>query len=60
MQMYLSISISLPIYKHVYMPHVVISPVGGSGIPEIKCFLNGINISRVVRIRTLTCKVIGG
>ena len=32
---------------------------GGSGIPEIKCFLNGINISRIVRIRTLTCKVIG-
>ena len=31
----------------------------GSGIPEIKCFLNGCNIPRVVRIRTLVCKVFG-
>jgi H+/Cl- antiporter ClcA len=39
---------------------VYIEPVsGGSGIPEIKCFLNGINLPRVVRIKTLLCKVIG-
>jgi chloride channel 7 len=39
---------------------VWIEPVsGGSGIPEIKCFLNGINLPRVVRIRTLICKVVG-
>lgn len=39
---------------------VWIEPVsGGSGIPEIKCFLNGINLPRVVRIRTLVCKVVG-
>lgn len=31
----------------------------GSGIPEIKCFLNGINIPRVVSIKTLVCKIIG-
>ncbi|CAM9634919.1 unnamed protein product [Chrysoparadoxa australica] len=31
----------------------------GSGIPEIKCFLNGINIKRVVRVKTLLCKVVG-
>ena len=39
---------------------VWIEPVsGGSGIPEIKCFLNGINIPRIVRIQTLLCKVVG-
>lgn len=32
---------------------------GGSGIPEIKCFLNGIDLPRVVRVQTLVCKVIG-
>mmetsp|Transcript_674 Transcript_674/g.807 ORF Transcript_674/g.807 Transcript_674/m.807 type:complete len:901 (+) Transcript_674:290-2992(+) len=31
----------------------------GSGIPEIKCFLNGIDLPRVVRIKTLLAKVIG-
>lgn len=39
---------------------VWIEPVsGGSGIPEIKCYLNGIDIPRVVRVKTLLCKVIG-
>jgi hypothetical protein len=39
---------------------VWIEPVsGGSGIPEIKCFLNGIDLPRVVRLKTLLCKVIG-
>jgi H+/Cl- antiporter ClcA len=32
---------------------------GGSGIPEIKCFLNGIDLPRVVRVKTLLCKVVG-
>jgi chloride channel 7 len=32
---------------------------GGSGIPEIKCFLNGIDLPRIVRIKTLFAKVIG-
>ena len=31
----------------------------GSGIPEIKCFLNGIDLPRVVRVQTLICKVFG-
>ena len=39
---------------------VYIEPVSaGSGIPEVKCFLNGIALPRVVRIKTLFCKVIG-
>lgn len=31
----------------------------GSGIPQIKCYLNGVLIPRVVRIKTLFVKVIG-
>eukprot|EP00586_Coscinodiscus_wailesii_P004020 CAMPEP_0172488600 /NCGR_PEP_ID=MMETSP1066-20121228/18214_1 /TAXON_ID=671091 /ORGANISM="Coscinodiscus wailesii, Strain CCMP2513" /LENGTH=721 /DNA_ID=CAMNT_0013255923 /DNA_START=747 /DNA_END=2912 /DNA_ORIENTATION=+ len=39
---------------------VYLEPVAaGSGIPEIKCFLNGIDLPGVVRVRTLFCKVIG-
>lgn len=39
---------------------VWLEPVsGGSGIPEIKCFLNGIDLPRVVKVRTLICKVVG-
>jgi len=32
---------------------------GGSGIPEIKCYLNGVKVPNVVRIKTLFCKAIG-
>jgi len=31
----------------------------GSGIPEIKCYLNGVKIPRVLRARTLFAKAIG-
>lgn len=31
----------------------------GSGIPQIKCFLNGIQIPGVVRLKTLITKAIG-
>lgn len=31
----------------------------GSGIPQIKCFLNGVKIPHVVRLKTLVIKVIG-
>lgn len=31
----------------------------GSGIPEIKAYLNGVNLNRLVRIRVLFTKVIG-
>ena len=29
------------------------------GIPEIKCFLNGIDLPRIVHVKTVFCKVIG-
>jgi len=39
---------------------VFIEPIaGGSGIPEVKCYLNGIDLPRVLDIKTLFCKVIG-
>lgn len=39
---------------------VFIEPLSaGSGIPEMKCYLNGVNIPRVVDIKTLVCKVLG-
>ncbi|XP_014217594.1 H(+)/Cl(-) exchange transporter 7 [Copidosoma floridanum] len=37
-----------------------VEPVAtGSGIPQVKCYLNGIKIPRVVRIKTLAVKIIG-
>jgi chloride channel 7 len=39
---------------------VYIAPIAsGSGIPEIKCLLNGIKIPHVVRVKTLFAKVAG-
>jgi len=39
---------------------VYLEPVAaGSGIPEIKCYLNGIALPRIVRVKTLICKVMG-
>lgn len=39
---------------------VMIEPVAaGSGIPEIKCYLNGIKVPNVGRLRTLVAKAIG-
>ncbi|KAK6177582.1 hypothetical protein SNE40_015655 [Patella caerulea] len=32
---------------------------GGSGIPEIKCYLNGIKIPRIARLQTLVAKSVG-
>lgn len=31
----------------------------GSGVPVVKCYLNGVKVPRVVRIKTLFVKVIG-
>lgn len=31
----------------------------GSGIPQVKCYLNGVKVPRVVRIKTLASKAFG-
>nr|XP_002124075.1 chloride transport protein 6 isoform X1 [Ciona intestinalis] len=31
----------------------------GSGIPEIKCYLNGVKVQNVTRLKTLFCKAVG-
>ncbi|CAG0882457.1 unnamed protein product [Darwinula stevensoni] len=37
-----------------------VEPVAaGSGIPQVKCYLNGVKIPRVVRIKTLLAKAVG-
>ena len=39
---------------------VYISPAAqGSGIPQVKCYLNGVNVPRLVRIKTMACKAAG-
>lgn len=39
---------------------VLVEPVAaGSGIPEIKCYLNGVKIPGIVRLRTFFCKTTG-
>ncbi|XP_018414110.1 PREDICTED: H(+)/Cl(-) exchange transporter 7 [Nanorana parkeri] len=42
------------------LPVAFVEPVAaGSGIPQIKCFLNGVKIPHVVRLKTLVVKVWG-
>ena len=39
---------------------VFLEPVArGSGIPEVKCYLNGVKIPRIVRVYTLLTKAVG-
>lgn len=41
-------------------PALLPQPVAaGSGIPEIKSYLNGVRIPGIVRLRTFLCKVTG-
>lgn len=47
---------------------ILFQPIAaGSGIPQVKCYLNGVKVPRVVRIKTLfvksvgvVCSVVGG
>jgi chloride channel 7 len=57
---YLTFLLYQTLFAAIASLFVYLEPVsGGSGIPEIKCFLNGIDLPRVVRVKTLICKVVG-
>jgi hypothetical protein len=48
------------IFVLVAAAFVWIEPVaGGSGVPEIKCYMNGIDLPRIVDFKTLICRVAG-
>ena len=48
------------IFVLVATAFVWIEPVaGGSGVPEIKCYMNGIDLPRIVDFKTLVCRVVG-
>jgi len=39
---------------------VFVEPIAaGSGIPEVKCYLNGIALPNLLKLRTFVCKVVG-
>lgn len=49
----------LPVLIGAVLVSYVEPIAAGSGIPQVKCYLNGIKVPRVVRIKTLTVKIIG-
>ncbi|XP_069762779.1 H(+)/Cl(-) exchange transporter 7 [Narcine bancroftii] len=62
------LSISLVLWASLNAGFVMIGSIlvafvepaaAGSGIPQIKCYLNGVKVSHVVRLKTLVVKVLG-
>ncbi|XP_066499009.1 H(+)/Cl(-) exchange transporter 7 [Hoplias malabaricus] len=62
------LSISLVLWAVLNSAYVMVGSIivafiepiaAGSGIPQIKCYLNGVKIPRVVRLKTLLVKVCG-
>lgn len=49
----------LPVLIGAILVSYVEPVAAGSGIPQVKCYLNGIKVPRVVRIKTLAVKTIG-
>ncbi|XP_017797738.1 PREDICTED: H(+)/Cl(-) exchange transporter 7 [Habropoda laboriosa] len=49
----------LPVLIGAILVSYVEPVAAGSGIPQVKCYLNGIKVPRVVRIKTLAVKIIG-
>lgn len=49
----------IPVFIGAVLVSYVEPVAAGSGIPQVKCYLNGVKIPRVVRIKTLAVKTIG-
>lgn len=49
----------VPVFIGAILVAYVEPVAAGSGIPQVKCYLNGIKVPRVVRIKTLAVKTIG-
>jgi len=49
----------LPVFIGATMVTYIEPITAGSGIPQVKCYLNGVKIPRIVRIKTLAVKSIG-
>lgn len=45
--------------ERVGVPPLPQPVAAGSGVPEIKCYLNGVKVPGIVRLRTLLCKAFG-
>jgi chloride channel 7 len=51
---------NIPAEQNSHLRFFLFQPVAaGSGIPQVKCYLNGVKIPRLVRIKTLLVKVVG-
>uniref|UniRef100_A0A1A9WNW2 Chloride channel protein n=1 Tax=Glossina brevipalpis TaxID=37001 RepID=A0A1A9WNW2_9MUSC len=49
----------IPVTLGAFMVTYIEPVTAGSGMPQVKCYLNGVKIPRVVRIKTMTVKAIG-
>ncbi|XP_012538386.1 H(+)/Cl(-) exchange transporter 7 [Monomorium pharaonis] len=49
----------IPVFIGAILVSYIEPVAAGSGIPQVKCYLNGVKIPRVVRIKTLAVKTIG-
>lgn len=49
----------VPVFIGAMLVTYVEPVAAGSGIPQVKCYLNGVKVPRVVRIKTLLVKSVG-
>lgn len=49
----------VPICISSFMVAYIEPVAAGSGIPQVKCYLNGVKMPRIVRIKTLIVKAVG-
>jgi len=49
----------IPVTLGSFLVAYIEPAAAGSGIPQVKCYLNGVKVPRVVRVKTLLCKGLG-